>query len=46
MGHMGSVGNEEADRLAKEAAEIGSSDINQLPLLLCNLLPISISATK
>jgi hypothetical protein len=45
MGHMGSVGNEEPDRLAKEAAEIGSSDINQLPLRLCNLQPISLSAT-
>jgi len=45
-GHMDSVGNERADVLAKEAAEFGSSNQNDLPVFLHRQLPISISATK
>ena len=45
-GHMDSTGNERADVLAKEAAEFGSSDLNNLPTFLHQQLPNSISATK
>ena len=43
-GHMGSIGNDTADELAK--TEYGSSRIQLLPPLLHVKLPISLSATK
>ena len=45
-GHMGSVGNEAADELAKYAAIHGSSGKNRLPTCLRRGLPISLSAIK
>ena len=45
-GHMGSVGNEAADELAKHAAIHGSSGKNRLPKFLRKGLPISLSAIK
>jgi hypothetical protein len=44
-GHMGSVGNEAVDKLAKEAAEYGSSEQHLLPEFLRRQLPTSLSAT-
>jgi len=46
VGHMGSIGNDAADKLAKRAAEHGSSCTQLLPPLLHIKLPISLSATK
>jgi len=46
MGHMGSLGNDAADNLAKSAAECGSTHLNLLPPILHNNLPTSLSATK
>jgi len=43
---MGSIGNDAADKLAKSAAERGSSHPNLLPPILHNDLPTSLSATK
>ena len=43
---MGSVGNEAADKLAKEVAELGLSNLHQLPQVLHEQLPISLLATK
>ena len=43
---MGSKGNEAADELAKEAAELGSSSDDLLPLFLCRKLPSSLAAIK
>ena len=45
-GHMGSIGNEAADKLAKEAAELGLSDFQLLPTILRRPLPVSLLATK
>jgi ribonuclease HI len=45
-GHMGSIVNEAADKLAKAAIEFGSSDRNLLPKFLRNTLPSSISPIK
>ena len=44
--HMGSTGNNAADKLAKTAATQGSNHHNFLPPLLHNKLPTSLSATK
>ena len=45
-GHEGSTGNERSDTLAKEAAQHGSSPIEDLPTFLHQRLPASISAIK
>ena len=45
-GHMGSVGNEAADELAKHASVHGSSGKNRLPKFLRKGLPSSLSAIK
>ena len=45
-GHSKVKGNEEADKLAKDAAEGHSSTRNDLPHILRNALPTSISALK
>ena len=45
-GHAGSTGNKRADTLAKEAAEHGSSPIEDLPTFLHQRLPASVSAIK
>ena len=44
--HSNVLGNEEADRLAKKAAEGRSSAIANLPHIFRNPIPISASATK
>jgi hypothetical protein len=43
---MGSIGNEAADKLAKEAAKFGSSKNHLLPNYLRKKLPASMSAIK
>jgi len=45
-GHMGSTGNEAADKQAKLAAEFSSSSNDLLPSFLCRKLPDSLSAVK
>src|SRR5258706_7261911 len=45
-GHMESVGNKVADKLAKHAAEHRSSNRQRLPKFLHNQLPLSLSAIK
>src|SRR5258706_15428705 len=45
-GHMGSIGNEAADELAKTAAEYGSSSNDLLPPFLRKTLPTSLSAVQ
>ncbi len=45
-GHMGSIGNEAADKLAKTAAEYGSSSNDLLPPFLHKILPTNLSAVK
>src|SRR5258706_5156693 len=45
-GHMGSIGNEAADKLAKTEAEYGSSSNDLLPPFLRKTLPTSLSAVK
>ena len=45
-GHVGSVGNEAADELAKVATEFGSSDEDLLPDFLKGTLPSSVAASK
>ena len=45
-GHTGVCGNEEADRLAKEAAEGNASRRTDLPPMLRSSLPLSASAAK
>ena len=45
-GHRGSIGNEEADKLAKAAAEFGSSERDLLTHSLQGDLPTSLSVIK
>ena len=45
-GHMDSVGNKAADKLAKHAVEHRSSNRRCLPKFLHNQLPLSLSAIK
>ena len=45
-GHMGSVGNEVADELAKEAVEHRLSNADELPHFLHKQLPIGLSSIK
>ena len=45
-GHVGSIGNEAADELAKAASEFGSSDEDLLPDFLRSTLPNSVAASK
>jgi hypothetical protein len=45
-GHKGIPGNEEADTLAKVAAQGNSSEAKTLPKILRKRLPISLSATR
>ncbi len=45
-GHMGSIGNEAADKLVKTAAKYGSSSNDLLPPFLRKILPTSLSVVK